>query len=279
MAQLEPMETGLIVWADGTASEALDYLKSFGLRAGQLGVPPSLECTAVLEEWKDCLASSGVALNSVACSYAGEDYTTLERVHATVGFTSPEFRRERLQRTQDVAAFANALGIKALSCHIGFVPDRPEDLLYKDLLQVTREICDTCAGLGQDFALETGQESAATLVSFIADVDRPNLKVNFDPANMVIYGVGDPVQALTLLQGHVTSVHCKDALPPAAAGRMGQECRLGDGAVDFPAFLAQLKRMGYTGFLTIEREEPDAERKAEDVRMAVARLNAWKTKL
>ena len=115
------------------------------------------------------------------------------------------------------------------------------------------------------------------MLGFLADVGRSNLKVNFDPANMILYGSGDPLRALALLQSHVLSVHCKDGRSPVAgSGMLGQECALGDGEVDFPGFLRLLKQIGYSGALTIEREEPDPAQKISDIHLAIERLKRWK---
>jgi sugar phosphate isomerase/epimerase len=276
MAGVEPMEIGLVVWAEGAAATAISYLKSFGLRAMQLGVPPAMDCGRSSAQWKAELAKSDVIVTGAVCSYAGEDYSNLERVHESVGFTTPKYRAERIARTKAVAAFAHELGIGSLSCHIGFIPDDASAPLYADLVDLTRELCDACARHNQNFVLETGQESAKILLQFIADVGRPNLKVNFDPANMILYGSGDPIRALSMLTEHVLSVHCKDGHPPKETGSLGSECALGDGEVDFPAFLKELKHMGYTGALTIEREESNLEQKNADVRTAVERLKRWK---
>ena len=272
----EAMELGLIFWAEGKPATLLAQMKGFGLRAGQMGVPPGMACTAaVAEEWAAALEAEGVSLNGAVCAYAGEDYASLERVHATVGFTALGYCAERVARTKEVAGFAARLGLTALSCHIGFMPEDVGSAMYAELLEVARELCDACAAQGQAFVLETGQESARTLLRFLGDVGRENLKVNFDPANMILYGSGDPIEALELLGAHVLSVHCKDGRSPTAEGMLGAECALGDGEVDFPAFLRVLKRLGYQGLLTIEREEPDAERRAADVRSGVARLREW----
>jgi L-ribulose-5-phosphate 3-epimerase len=278
MAEVEPMEIGLVVWAEDNAAATISYLKSFGLRAMQLGVPPAVDCARALPEWKAELAKSDAIVTGAVCSYAGEDYSNMERVHESVGFTTPKYRTERAARTKEVAAFAHALGIGSVSCHIGFIPEDASTPLYEELVELTRDLCDACAGFNQNFVLETGQESASVLLRFIADVGRSNLKVNFDPANMILYGSGDPVQALGMLSEHVLSVHCKDGHSPAQAGSLGEECALGDGEVDFPAFLKQLKSFGYKGALTIEREEPNLEQKNADVRMAIERLKAWKAK-
>jgi L-ribulose-5-phosphate 3-epimerase len=250
MAEVEPMEIGLVVWAEDNAAATISYLKSFGLRAMQLGVPPAVDCARALPEWKAELAKSDAIVTGAVCSYAGEDYSNMERVHESVGFTTPKYRTERAARTKEVAAFAHALGIGSVSCHIGFIPEDASTPLYEELVELTRDLCDACAGF----------------------------KVNFDPANMILYGSGDPVQALGMLSEHVLSVHCKDGHSPAQAGSLGEECALGDGEVDFPAFLKQLKSFGYKGALTIEREEPNLEQKNADVRMAIERLKAWKAK-
>ncbi len=275
-ADVKPFETGLIFWADGTADSVLSHVTAFGLHAGQLGVSPGLDVAAALPAWRKAHADTGVSLTGAACSYEGEDYSTLLRVHETVGFTNPQFRAERIVRTKQAAAFVHDLGITALSCHIGFIPADPAEPLYDELVRVTRELCDACDEFDQSFALETGQETAAVLVGFLSDVDRTNLKVNFDPANMVMYGSGDPVDALVLLRQWVLSVHCKDGIGPATPGTLGKETRLGDGEVDFPALLYQLRVMDYRGTLTIEREEPDHARRNADIHTAIERLQEWK---
>jgi L-ribulose-5-phosphate 3-epimerase len=280
MARVEPMEIGLVVWAEATAEQTLKQVADFGLRVIQLGVPPSLDCAAAVHDWKEALAASPVAITSAVCSYAGEDYSDLASVHESVGFTTEKYRAERIARTKEISDFASRFGIEAVSCHIGFIPADSAELLYAELIEVTRTLCDATAGNGQSFVLETGQESAAVLLRFIADVGRSNLKINFDPANMILYGSGDPLQALILLQPHVLSVHCKDGRSPVSGtGNLGEECALGDGEVDFPGFLALLKEMNYTGSLTIEREEPNAVQKAADIRLAIERLKEWKALL
>lgn len=279
MAKVAPMEIGLVIWAEGTAQETLKQVADYGLYAIQLGIPPSVDCKAAVAEWKSALASSSVAITSAVCCYAGEDYSNLATVHESVGFTTPKYRAERIARTKEIADFASAFDIPAVSCHVGFIPADSTEQLYGDLVALTREICDAIAPNHQSFVLETGQESAEVLLKFIADVARPNLKINFDPANMVIYGSGDPLQALSLLRPQVLSIHCKDGVSPPASGSLGHECRLGDGEVDFPGFLRLLKEIGYTGALTIEREEPNKEVKIADVHTAIERLKNWKTEL
>ncbi len=153
-------------------------------------------------------------------------------------------------------------------------PHDPNELLHTDIRNVVREICDHCARNGQSFALETGQEPAKVLLRFMEDVDRPNLKINFDPANMILYGTGDPIEALDVLGKHVISVHCKDGdWPPVDQPEaLGTERPLGEGSVDIPRFISKLKEIGYRGILSIEREEPDSNKRAADIRKAVLLL-------
>jgi sugar phosphate isomerase/epimerase len=274
------MEIGLVIWAEGGAEETLKRVSEFGLRVIQLGIPPAVDCTAAVADWKQALSGSPVIITSAVCCYTGEDYSNVTTVHESVGFTSPKYRAERIARTKEIAAFAHAFGVKAVSCHVGFIPADASDSLYAELLDVARTLCDAVAEYGQDFVLETGQESAAALLQFIADSKRTNLKINFDPANMILHGSGDPLQALELVQKHVLSVHCKDGRSPVpGSGLLGKECKLGDGEVDFPGFLALLEKIGYRGPLTIEREEEDQVQKTKDIHTAIARLQEWKKQL
>ena len=278
MRPITPLELGLVFWAEQTSANSLEQLKAFGLSAGQLGIPPEfVVSTSAIADWSAGLSTGDFAMTSAVCCYKGEDYADLPTIHRTVGFTTPEYRAERIARTKEVADFGHALGIRAVSCHLGFLPDDPADQLYIDLRDLTRNICDHCASQDQNFVLETGQESAKVLLGFIANAERDNLKVNFDPANMIMYQSGDPVVALEMLSPHVISVHCKDANAiDVGNGKLGAECRLGDGQVNFPNFLATLKKIDYQGLLCIEREEPDAAQRTADIHTAVERLKQWK---
>jgi L-ribulose-5-phosphate 3-epimerase len=280
MAKLDPMEIGLVVWAEESAEATLKYVSQFGLRAIQLGIPPSIDCLAAVKPWQAALASSPIVLTSAVCCYKGEDYSDFERVHESVGFTTAKYRSERIARTKEISDFAKAFNIGAVSCHIGFIPADPAEPLYVELVEVARTLCDLTAKNGQNFVLETGQESANVLLKFFSDVNRQNLRINFDPANMILYGSGDPLQALQVLQRHVVSVHCKDGRSPIPnTGELGKECALGDGEVDFPGFIGQLKQMNYKGPLTIEREEPNGNQRSADVHIAIKRLESWKAQI
>jgi len=139
---------------------------------------------------------------------------------------------------------------------------------------MVRRVCDHCAKNKQTFALETGQESADTLLRFLIDVNRDNLGINFDPANMILYGTGDPIDAIGTLAMHVLSVHCKDGdwPPKGVPGVLGEEKPLGQGAVGMERFIHKLKSMHFKGPLNIEREVPDQAERMRDIAMGVKLL-------
>jgi L-ribulose-5-phosphate 3-epimerase len=274
MRDLRDRETGVIFWAD---RDDLAEVKSFGVRCGQLGVPGGMELNAaVAAQWRTALEEAGFHVVTVVAAYLGEDYADIPTVQRTVGFIPPEFREEREWRTYAVSDFAAALGVKGIACHIGFVPDDTGEPDYIAVRDMVRRICAHAARHGQTFALETGQEPAHVLLNFLRDVDRPNLGINFDPANMILYGTGDPVEALDVLGPHVLSVHCKDGDWPAkdAPGSLGVERPLGDGSVGIPRFLDKLKAIGFRGPLNIEREAENREERYRDLRAAVKLLDS-----
>ena len=203
--------------------------------------------------------------------------TVIPTTARTIGLVPAETRAERLVELNEIADFAKLLGVDAVALHLGFIP--PDDgAIFDEVVAVTQEVCDYCRDLGQNFHLETGQETAEGLLHFIAAVDRDNLFVNFDPANMILYGSGEPIEALGKVGRYVRSVHCKDAKWAAQPGQeFGAEVPLGEGDVAVAKFLAKLNEIGYEGPLTIEREIPqDPERQKAEVGAGVKLLNDLK---
>ena len=182
---------------------------------------------------------------------------------------------------KEIADFARLLGVDAVGLHIGFVPHDDADLLHRQIVAVARELCDHCKSNGQNLHLETGQESADSLLDFLAEVDRDNLFVNFDPANMILYGCGEPIEALRKVGRYVRSVHCKDAKWAARPGQeWGAEVPLGEGDVGIENFLRTLKDLGYAGPLTIEREIPqEPSRQKAEIGRGIRLLNELKDKI
>jgi len=272
MRQLEPLEPGVMFWAE---RDSLQEIRAFGVRCGQMGVPESLDLTgAAAEAWRP-----DMELVTLFASYDGEDYADIPTVQRTVGFIPPATRAAREQRTYEVSDFAAKLGIPSIACHIGFVPQDPAHPDYRDMRALVRRICDHAARHGQTFALETGQEPAHEMLRFMEDVARPNLRINFDPANMILYGTGDPIAALRVLAPLVASVHCKDADWPSkeTPGALGRERPLGEGSVGIERFVRTLAEIGFRGPLNVERECENQQERLRDMARGVALLRSLHT--
>ncbi len=266
------MEIGVMFWA---GRDKLAELCALGVQAGQLGVggdTPLSSAAAV--EWREAIGESGFSIATVVCAYIGEDYADIPTVQRTVGFIPPATREAREKRTIEASDFAAALGVKSIACHIGFVPEDRNDPDYIAVRGMVQRICDRAEEHGQTFALETGQEPADALLRFIEDAGCPNLKINFDPANMILYGSGDPIEALEKLAPYVVSVHAKDGDWPARdkPGSLGKEKPLGQGAVGIPRFVETLKKVGYKGSVNVEREIDNQAQRLADIAMAVRLL-------
>ena len=279
MQPVKAFEIGAMFWM---GRESLEELQSLGMRCGQLGAAGGADLSdATAAQWKRDAEAAEFALLSVVAAYDGEDYADIPTVQRTVGFIPAATRDAREQRTYAVSDFAARLGVNAIGAHIGFVPENPNDPDYKAVRDLVRRVCDYAAANRQVFALETGQEPASVLMRFIGDVDRENLKINFDPANMILYGTGDPVEALRAVAPRVVSVHCKDGEWPApgVAGALGTERPLGHGAVGMENFIRTLAAVGYRGALCIEREGTSHEGWLRDVRAAAQLLQQITAKL
>jgi sugar phosphate isomerase/epimerase len=275
MQELKNMEIGVMFWGGRDPVETLRENKALGVRCGQVGIPGDLNLGAKTQAaWKAALAAESFTLVTVFAAYNGESYADIPTVQRTVGFMPPSTRSERERRTLECSDFAAALDVPSIATHIGFVPENSSDPDYIAVRDMVRRICDHAARRRQTFALETGQEPAATLLHFFEDVGRANLRINFDPANMILYGTGDPIEALGVLARHVISVHAKDGdwPPKDQPGALGTERPLGQGAVGMERFVAKLKEIGYKNPLNVEREVPDYQERLRDTKMGVELL-------
>jgi L-ribulose-5-phosphate 3-epimerase len=256
MRPIKEMEVGLMFWGGATPQKTLRQVKALGLACGHLGFTGDVDLKGLAEPWKKAFDEEGFAITTVFAAFNGESYADIPTVQKTVGFIPPATRAEREARAKEVIEFGAAAGIPSFACHIGFVPEERESADYAAVRDITRRLCDHAAQYGMSFALETGQETAEAMLHFLADVQRDNLKINFDPANLILYGTGEPIPALEKLGPHVVSVHCKDGVWPdkSKPEALGTEMPLGEGAVGMDRFVATLKKVGYRGALVIERE-------------------------
>jgi len=227
------------------------------------------------------LKDFGIEISAVFGGFEGESYADIPTVKRTIGLVPPETRAQRTQEMKEIADFARVLGVDVVALHLGFLPEDPADPLYGEVIEVTRDVCAHCKKNGQRLHLETGQESPDALLRFIGDSGCDNLFINFDPANIILYGLGDPIPALKKVGHMVRSVHCKDAKWAARPGEeWGAEVPLGEGDVGMENFLRTLAELGYDGPLTIEREIPEEpERQKAEIGGGVRLLNELKAKV
>lgn len=279
---MEKWPIGVFASLDAGLGVKLEVARDLGVPTIQLHAPHKATRTKEnADAFLQRLKEYGIRLTAVFCGFEGESYADIPTVEKTVGLVPPGPRAERLQEAKEIADFAKVLGCNVVGLHIGFVPHDRDSQLYKEAVEVARNLCDHCKQNGQAIHLETGQETADGLLAYIADVQRDNLHINFDPANMILYGNGEPIEALKKVGKHVRSVHCKDGKWAKNPGQeWGQEMPLGQGDVGFENFLRTLNEIGYTGPLTIEREIPqEPERQKAEISHAIQLLDSLKAKL
>jgi sugar phosphate isomerase/epimerase len=227
------------------------------------------------------LREYGITLSAVFGGFEGESYADIPTVVRTVGLVPPATRAARVKEMKEISDFAKLLACPVIALHVGFVPHDKADKLFDEVVTVTRDLCDHAKQNGQALHLETGQESADALLQFITAVGRDNLFINFDPANLILYGTEEPIAALKKVGKYVRSVHCKDGTWAKHPGQeWGCEMPLGQGDVGMYNYLKTLKEIGYTGPLTIEREIPqEPERQKSEIGHAVRLLTELREKL
>ncbi len=236
-----------------------------GLCHVQLALDPINTEGWELDLGQKLLSEAQIQISSGMMTTIGEDYSTLDSIRMSGGIRPDEFWDQNVQRAHKNAESASQLGLDLVSFHAGFIPegDPQERSVMIDRIQHIAEIFGN-KGIG--LALETGQENAQTLEQLLADDRLNGVGVNFDPANMILYGMGNPASAIKLLQDHIVQVHMKDAIPPLAEGRWGTEVTAGSGDVDWEDFFRVVQSMPQAVDVLIEREAGDS--RVEDITIA-----------
>ncbi len=270
---IPPLAIGVITGLRDGPLAGLQSVRDAGIMTVHLQYPARFDNAEGIEAIRDAVRQTGVAITTVFCGFEGESYADIATVINTVGLVPEAPREARVEKIEQISRFASELVVERIGAHIGFIPGDADDPRYDALALTVRGICDSLSAREQVFALETGQETAESLNGFIEAVGRPNLKVNFDPANMIMYGTESPIPATELLFAHIDGVHCKDGDWPREKGELGEETPLGAGAVDVRAWLHKLVELGYRGPLTIEREISGAEQ-MRDVMAAKALIES-----
>jgi sugar phosphate isomerase/epimerase len=273
---------GVFASIDAGLGVKLEVAHALGVPTIHLHAPQATTRTKQhAEQFLARLKELGIRISVVFGGFEGESYADIPTVTRTVGLVPPATRAERLKEMEEISDFARLLGVDTVALHVGFVPHDTADPQYGQLVAAVGRLCDHCWANGQYLHLETGQEDADSLLRFLGDVARDNLFINFDPANMILYGSGEPIEALRKVGHRVRSVHCKDAKWAARPGQeWGAEVPLGEGDVGMEQFLRTLKDLGYTGPLTIEREIPqEPSRQKEEIGRGLRLLNELKARI
>jgi sugar phosphate isomerase/epimerase len=265
--QLEPLAVGVCSWSLQVTSipELQRLMQRLGCDVVQIACgDPHHAAWQEGDELPKAARQSGLRLTGAMLGFPGEDYTTPQTIQKTGGFGNPATRAERLERFRWALERTLALGLTDLMLHAGFLPE-PGDADRKPFLDTLAKVSDLARAKGITIAFETGQETADLLRRTLDELRCDNLKVNFDPANMILYDKGDPIRAVEILGADIRSVHVKDAIRTRTPGAWGEEVPLGKGQVNIRAFIKTLVKVGYRGPLCIEREVGNQEQRLADV--------------
>ncbi len=252
---MNKLKLGIIARLEKGADEEFKKAHDLQLPTCQLVCwDESLFTEEIADEVITASEKHNIEITTVWVGYPGPAVWNFLEGPTTIGLVPPEYREARVAALKAGADFAAHLDVPSITTHAGFIPETPSNPLYAPFLAALRDVVTYCDTLGLDFCFETGQETPATLLRVIEDLGTDNLGINLDPANLLMYGKANPVDALDVFGGYVAGVHAKDGDYPTNGRELGPEKRLGEGRVNFPALVPKLKGLGYTGALTIERE-------------------------
>jgi sugar phosphate isomerase/epimerase len=243
---------GVIIGILPDPDAAIRRVHEMGFPTCQVSVGATDDAT--LAKLRAALDLYRVEATSAVSGGPGPEIYDLYRGPETIGLVPRDFRAARIAHMKAVADFAQKAGIPAVQGHCGFIPENPNDAVYKETIDAIREVALYCKSKGLNLRCETGQETPITLVRAIRDVGTDNVGVNFDAANLVMYGKANPVDAVDLLGPYIQGVHAKDGVYPTDPRKLGAEVPIGKGVVNWPVLVEKLKAIGYSNPLTIERE-------------------------
>ena len=262
-------------WPIGVCSWSLgndfEKIKATGVDCVHLAIAPALANNG--NEYLAKVAKSNLTITATMISFPQEDYSTLESIKSTGGIVPDDCwwdNRETALRAIELTA---ELKVRLLSMHFGFI-ETQNPAKAKTLIERTRMLADKAGEHNVTLLMETGQESADELRQFLEKLHHPFLGVNFDPANMILYDKGNPVEAVSVLAPWIKHVHIKDALRTKTPGTWGTEVVWGTGEVNSTEFLKVLKRAGFNGALVVEREAGND--RFGDIKSAIDKLRMFK---
>lgn len=249
------MKLGVIIPLTNSPEEEFKLVRDLGFPTCQLnGWNQTLFTQDIAQQVTTASKKYAVEISAFWCGWEGPQVWDFIDGPLTLGLVPVTYRLDRLKMLMRGSEFTARIGVRDLTTHVGFIPEDPNDPEFKSLVTTLRYLAQTCREKGQNFLFETGQETPVTLLRTIEAIGLDNVGVNLDPANLILYGKANPVDALDVFGRYVWGVHAKDGLYPTSGSNLGQEVPLGQGKVNFPALVARLKEAGYDGALTIERE-------------------------
>lgn len=265
--QAVPQRLAVCSWSlePKTPADLIAKLNEIGIARTQLAIDP-IRAGGAWADGFNQLADAGIQVVSGMFAAVGEDYSTLDSIKKTGGVVPDATWPDTWANFQQMVQLAEDAGVTNITFHAGFLPHEPSDPSYAKLAGRLTEVANLFADHGLICTLETGQEDAFTLRGFLEQLDKPNVAVNFDPANLILYDKGDPIASLDHLMPFVRSCHIKDATRTKTPGQWGAEVVVGTGQVDWPAFFKVLKAADFDGTLAIEREAGD--QRVADIRTA-----------
>ena len=252
----------------GDIGEQFARLKEMGIPTCQLNCwKTELFTDEAAEEICRAREQYGIEISALWCGWAGPCYWNFYEGQSTLGLVPVAYRYDRMKELMKGADFAQKLGVTDVITHCGYLPENPCTAEFADLVACLKTLVKYFASKGCNFLFETGQETPVTLLRTIQEIGMENVGINLDPANLILYGKANPVDALDVFGKYVRNVHGKDGLYPTDGRSLGKEVALGEGKVNYPAFIKRLAEIGYEGPITIEREIV-GEQQTKDIKMA-----------
>lgn len=229
--------------------------------------PPMFKDDKCAENVKNAIAETGFKVTAIWAGWSGPCEWNFTMGPSTIGIVPPAYRLERCKVLMDASDFALKVGVNRIITHAGFIPEDPADPNFAGTVSALRWLCKNMKSKGQYFLFETGQETPVTMLRTIQAIGTDNIGINFDTANLILYGKANSVDALDVFGKYVMETHIKDGMYPTDGMELGHEVPVGQGKANIPGVVKKLKELGFQGSFTIEREI-SGEKQKRDIEMA-----------
>lgn len=258
------MKLGVITPLRNDPEKSFRDIKELGLESCQLNCwETELMTDENAEKVNDASQKYGIEVTAFWCGWSGPKVWDFYEGPHTLGLLPEEYRETRVKELKIGSDFAKKIGVTDVVTHVGFLPEVPTTTQYHKLIVTLKDVAGYMKDNDQYFLFETGQETPVTLLRTIEDVGTGNLGINLDPANLILYGKANPVDALDVFGKYVRGIHGKDGKYPTDGKNLGAETVIGEGKVNYPEFIKKLKSIGYDRSITIEREITGEEQKRD----------------